>query len=737
MGNNKYAEVFVEIPSRQLDRPFHYIVPQHLQPLPVGSRVLVPFGSRTVPGYVVDYSLPPEGVKVKPVQKVLGEGLTPELLELARWLSTRYFCTFAESLHCVLGPGREKKRVPRGLYAAVEKQQLAALSVTPKQRGVLETALARPGLNRTQLARAAGVSASTVGTLLKKKLLKWAAGDTAVNNEETRAEKPPPLTLEQQEVVGHLKRAISRGGYGAFLLHGVTGSGKTEVYLAAIAEVLKRGKQAIVLVPEISLTPQMVSVFCRRFGSKVAVLHSRLSAGERYGEHRRIQRGEALVVLGARSAVFAPVPKLGIVIIDEEHEPMYKQEENPKYHAREVAVQRARITGAVVLLASATPALESYCRAEPGGPYRLLTMTKRVKNLPLPRVEVVDMRREMDAGNRGIFSRLLLEKITERLEQRQQVVLFINRRGFATFIVCRKCGLVLKCPHCDISLTYHYDGFMRCHYCNYNQRAPEICPRCSDDAIGYFGAGTQKVEQEIRRCFPQARVLRMDGDTTGRKGAHQEIIAAFKEGRGDILVGTQMIAKGLDMPNVTLVGVVNADTMLYMPEFRAAERTFQLLTQVAGRAGRGRYPGETVIQTHSPEHYSIIYARNHDFLSFYNQEMQLRRALKYPPFYYLSRVLVSGENHQRVEKAAREIRHLLDQLAGAVEQEEKKVIVMGPAPSTLSKIQKRYRWQVLIKGRMAGSVRQVTAEAVQLWGRKSGGRSEVSVSVDIDPQFLI
>lgn len=735
MTGEKCAEVIVEVPTRQLDRPFHYQVPHQFQPLPVGSRVIVPFGARKVPGYVVGYSIPPAGVNLKPVERILGGGLNKELLDLARWMSERYVCTFAESLHCVLGPGREKKNVPKGLYVTVSKQELTNEGLPLKQEEVVAAALAQPGMNKTQLAKAAGVSTSTVSTLIKKNLLLWAT-DSEKAAASTVSGEPPTLTPEQQQITADINKAIDKRKYIAYLLHGVTGSGKTEVYLRVIAKVLRMNKQAIVMVPEISLTPQIVAVFRRRFGNKVAVLHSRLSAGEKYGEQQRISTGEAQVVLGARSAVFAPVSRLGIIIIDEEHEPMYKQEENPKYHTREVAAYRAKKNNALVLMASATPALESYCRAEPSGPYQLLTMTKRVKDLPMPSVSVIDMRSELDAGNRSILSRLLQEKIKYRLEQKQQVILFINRRGYATFIVCRRCGLVLKCPHCDISLTYHYDGYTRCHYCGYTRKAPETCPSCSDQSIGYFGAGTQRVEKEVRRLFPQAGIMRMDGDTTSRKNAHQEIIDAFKAGGGDILVGTQMIAKGLDIPNVTLVGVVNADTMLYMPEFRAAERTFQLLTQVAGRAGRGSKPGETVIQTHTPEHYSIIYARNHDYLNFYNQEMQMRRALKYPPFYYLARVLISGEDEEHVMSVADGIKTVLSNKAAAVKGQEQEVTVMGPAPSGLSRVQKRHRWQLVLKGRISGVVRQVTAEAVDLW-RRNNNIKDIRVSIDIDPQFLL
>lgn len=728
----QYAEVVVEVPSRQVDRPFHYSVPVHLQPLPVGSRVLVPFGNRTVAGYVMGYSEPAGDFKIKDIKSVVGGGLSPELMELARWLSKKYLCTLSESLHCVLGPGRDPKKTPQGLYAAVDGGQLAELKLTAKQQVVMTNALANPGLNKTELAAISEVSTATVTTLIKKELLLWSQRTDAVSD----TDQQPPLTPEQAQVVETIETTVNNDSYAAFLLYGVTGSGKTEVYLQVIANVLAKNKQAIVLVPEISLTPQMVAVFKKRFGDQVAVLHSRLSAGERYAERVRIEQGTAQVVLGARSAIFAPVPKLGIIIIDEEHEPLYKQEENPKYHSRDVALYRAYLNQAVVVLGSATPALESYCRTEDRGPYQLLTMSKRIADRPLPSVEVVDMRQELASGNKSIFSRALLDKMADRLAKGQQVVLFINRRGYATFIVCRQCGEVLKCPHCDISLTYHNDGVLRCHYCNYRRSTPKQCPDCQSEAIGFFGTGTQRVEEEVRKYFPEANVLRMDGDTTSRKGSHQEILDAFRSGAGDVLVGTQMIAKGLDIAGVTLVGVVSADTMLHMPDFRAAERTFQLLTQVAGRAGRGVTPGETIIQTYSPEHYSIITAQKHDFISFYNQEMHLRRALKYPPFYYLARILISGEDGQLTEVVARQMRDVLTQVAAAAPREQEPII-MGPAPAALSRVQKKYRWQLMIKTRTLAVTRAITGNAVTLWEKNNKLRNRVSVSIDIEPQFLM
>lgn len=723
---SNYAEIIVEVTSRQVDRPFHYRVPEHLQPLPVGSRVLVPFGSRTVPGYVVGYSTPPGNISLKEVIKVIGGSLTPDLMNLAKWMSQKYLCTLAESLQCVMGPGREKKRIAKGIFSKLNISQLTEINLTPKQHSVMLNAINHPGLSKTELAKISGVSVSTVGNLINKKLLVW--DEPPITGPEELS-KPPQLTAEQKSVVAKLKTAINRGRFAAFLLYGVTGSGKTEVYLNAIEMILQRKKQAIVLLPEISLTSQMVAIFRGRFGNKVAVLHSRLSAGERYRERLRIERGDAQVVLGARSAVFAPVPKLGLIVIDEEHEPLYKQEENPKYHARDVAIYRGRLADAVVIMASATPALESFCRAEPKGPYQLLTMTKRVGKHLLPKVHVVDMREEPGSG---ILSNTLIQKIQERLNSKQQVVLFLNRRGHSPFVVCRTCGSVIKCPSCDISLTYHHDNVLRCHYCGYAERAKNVCPQCGGKEIGYLGIGTQKLEQEVRRLFPQAGVLRMDGDTTNRKGAHEEILSAFKDRQADVLIGTQMIAKGLDLPNVTLVGVVSADSLLYMPDFRSAERTFQLLTQVAGRAGRGETPGEGVIQTYNPEHYSIRYAKLHDYIGFYRQEMKLRRALKYPPFYYLSRILVSGRQSDTTERAAMEIRQILEKNLPAY-----KLIILGPAPAPLARMQKQYRWQIVLKGRQIAEVRQATALAISLWDKHSAAKNKVKITVDIDPQYLI
>lgn len=506
--------------------------------------------------------------------------------------------------------------------------------------------------------------------------------------------KALPLTDEQKMVIKPILTTIEEEKHQVFLLHGVTGSGKTEVYLQSIEKVIEKGKEAIVLVPEISLTPQMVERFKGRFGNNVAVLHSGLSLGEKYDEWRKIQRKEVQVVVGARSAIFAPFENIGIIIIDEEHETSYKQEDNPRYHAREIAIERGKTHRCPVVLGSATPSLESFARAQKGV-YQLLTMKKRMNQSQLPGVEIVDMRDELKAGNRSMFSIALLEKIKERLKRSEQIVLMLNRRGYSSFVMCRDCGYVLKCPNCDISLTYHkVSDLVKCHYCGFEARTPKQCPECSSEHIRFFGTGTQKVEEELGKILPEARVIRMDVDTTSRKGSHEKLLKAFQEQKADILLGTQMIAKGLDFPNITLVGVLSADSSLHIPDFRSSEKTFQLLTQVSGRAGRHKLPGEVIIQTYTPEHYSIQFAKEHDYLQFYRYEMMIRKRGQYPPFYYLALINVSHENLQYAYSVMGKITSFV---RNELQNAKSETLVLGPAASPITKIKNRYRYQCLIK----------------------------------------
>jgi primosomal protein N' (replication factor Y) len=510
------------------------------------------------------------------------------------------------------------------------------------------------------------------------------------------------------------------------LLYGVTGSGKTEVYLQAIACMLQKELASIVLVPEIALTPQMTERFVARFGNKVAVLHSRLSAGERYDEWCRVARGEALVVIGARSAVFAPVPKLGLIILDEEHEITYKQEETPRYHARDIALRRAEMHGAAVILGSATPSLESYTKAL-RGEYRLAKLPQRIAGRPLPPVEIVDMREELKSGNRSIFSRTLQAALRDALAAGKQAIIFLNRRGYSTFVLCRTCGHVMRCPACNVSLKFHSTlAMLCCHYCDYREPYPSACPACGGRYIRHFGTGTQKVEEELRRRFPAARPLRLDADSTARKGEYRQILASFRRGEANVLVGTQMIAKGLDFPKVTLVGVITADTALNLPDFRAGERTFQMLTQVAGRAGRGATGGRVVIQTYTPEHYAVVAARKHDFETFYREESARRKELGYPPFGYLVRLLVSGGVEGNVMKAA----SLLTGFLGT------EIEIWGPSPCPLEKVRGRYRWQLVLRGDELEPLLAAAKEAANRF-RQCAVTAKVRLSLDVEPLHLL
>lgn len=545
--------------------------------------------------------------------------------------------------------------------------------------------------------------------------------------------KALPLTDEQKMVIKPILTTIEEEKHQVFLLHGVTGSGKTEVYLQSIEKVIEKGKEAIVLVPEISLTPQMVERFKGRFGNNVAVLHSGLSLGEKYDEWRKIQRKEVQVVVGARSAIFAPFENIGIIIIDEEHETSYKQEDNPRYHAREIAIERGKTHRCPVVLGSATPSLESFARAQKGV-YQLLTMKKRMNQSQLPGVEIVDMRDELKAGNRSMFSIALLEKIKERLKRSEQIVLMLNRRGYSSFVMCRDCGYVLKCPNCDISLTYHkVSDLVKCHYCGFEARTPKQCPECSSEHIRFFGTGTQKVEEELGKILPEARVIRMDVDTTSRKGSHEKLLKAFQEQKADILLGTQMIAKGLDFPNITLVGVLSADSSLHIPDFRSSEKTFQLLTQVSGRAGRHKLPGEVIIQTYTPEHYSIQFAKEHDYLQFYRYEMMIRKRGQYPPFYYLALINVSHENLQYAYSVMGKITSFV---RNELQNTKSETLVLGPAASPITKIKNRYRYQCLIKYKNEPNLIPTLKRILDHY-HNDQVKNGLTISIDLNPYSMM
>ncbi len=538
------------------------------------------------------------------------------------------------------------------------------------------------------------------------------------------------LNAEQQVAVETILQSVQEQQSQTYLLEGITGSGKTEVYLQVIAEVLNQGKTAIMLVPEISLTPQMVQRFKSRFGEHVAVMHSGLSQGEKYDEWRKIERGEAEVVVGARSAIFAPIENIGVIIVDEEHEASYKQEETPRYHARDLAIWRSEYHHCPVVLGSATPSLESRARAQKNV-YQRLRLTQRANQAAtLPTIDVVDMRQEVENGNVSSFSMSLQEKLQERLEKNEQSVLLLNRRGYSSFVMCRDCGYVLPCPNCDISLTLHMDSkTMKCHYCGHEERIPYRCPNCGQDKIRYYGTGTQKVEEELQTLLPDSRILRMDVDTTRRKGAHEKILRTFGEGQADILLGTQMIAKGLDFPNVTLVGVLNADTALNLPDFRSSERTFQLLTQVSGRAGRAEKPGEVIIQSFNPEHYAIQLAKAQDYEDFYTKEMYIRHRGDYPPYYFTVQITAS---HPEENEAAKQMFQIATKLKQGLSPQ---AILLGPTPNVIMRVNNRYFYQVIIKYKQEPMLQPLLKEILTDTQRATA--RGLKLSVDAEPMNFI
>lgn len=537
------------------------------------------------------------------------------------------------------------------------------------------------------------------------------------------------LNDEQQQAFDQINEKVQTNTHEVFLLEGITGSGKTEVYLQTIQEVLDKGQGAIVLVPEIALTPQMVTRFKGRFGDDVAVLHSGLSSTEKYDEWRKVEREEARVVVGARSSIFAPIKNLGLIIIDEEHENTYKQDETPRYHARDIAIWRAKYHNCPVVLGSATPSLESRARAFKGV-YTLIELKHRANQKPLPQIEVVDMREEISKGNRTSFSISLLQKIRDRIQKGEQVVLLLNRRGFSSFVMCRDCGFVLQCPNCDISQTLHMDTkTMKCHYCGHEEPIPRTCQQCGSSSIRYYGTGTQKIEEELYQVIPESKIVRMDVDTTRRKGAHQKLLQKFENKEGNILLGTQMIAKGLDFPNVTLVGVINADTALSLPDFRSAENTFQLLTQVSGRAGRGDINGEVIIQSYNPEHYAIQLAKRHDYTTFFNKEMMLRKISQYSPFYFLIKISVS---HEQEITASKKMNEIVQFIRPALSEQ---AIMIGPTPKSIARTHNRYHFQTIIKYKHEDALKQRLHELLNLI--QADASNGLFISIDPQPTNFI
>lgn len=765
------ARVTLEIALR---KEFDYAIPPELAPrLDVGTRVKVPFGPRQVNGVVTEIIEESTHTNLRPIAKIIGAPslVTPEVLKLARWIADYYCCAPEIALKSVLPDAvrKEDARFKEHLFVRLTPARADAPKLTARQQDILNVIEEWRQMPLQRLLTLTGATASTVRKLEDKGVITIAPEVDERDpyaKEEILPTQPLALNPEQSKALERIKIAMAKSAAsiplvmvsegtkrqqnadgtlqaGTLLLHGVTGSGKTEVYLQAIAHALEQGNGAIVLVPEISLTPQTVERFKARFSSGplrtlVAVLHSHLSAGERHDEWHKIRQGRARIVIGARSAIFAPVKPLGLIIVDEEHEHSYKQEESPRYHARDVAVVRGQMEGAVVVLGSATPSMESFHNAR-RGKYDLLELPTRVDDQKMPIVRVVDMRSE-GRKQKGIpiFSTQLKEAITRRLEKREQTILFLNRRGYSTSLQCPDCGYVAECPNCSVSLTFHRRAaILLCHICGHSAEAPRACPepKCRNAAIRYSGLGTEKVEDTLGKLFPHARITRMDSDTLKRKEDYRRILGDFRAGKIDILVGTQMIAKGLHFPNVTLVGIIYADLSLHIPDFRAGERTFQLLTQVAGRAGRGDVEGEVFVQAFTPFHPAIQYARRHDYLGFYDQEIEFREQLKYPPLARIALLTLKGRNEDKVRLSAAHVRDELEKMQsdGTVSGGTlRDLVIAGPAPAPLARAETFYRYQLMLRTRGMTKLSRAIARLQTTLTLPD----DVQMTVDIDPVNL-
>lgn len=737
-----YANIIVDISLDKLDKTFQYAIPSQLrEQIHPGVQVDIPFGKRTLTGYVVEVTEEPE-FDVDKIRPLIGihEGSVPmesQLIEMAAWIRKNYGSTMNQALKTVLPIKKQTRHVERKtvklLLNEAQAQQKLALFESRHYKAkarLLRELIAQKEIDYTMVTQKLNVSAATIRNLQEQQILQIETTTCYRNPVQHLTQEGYHLTLNenQTQVVDRITEDMDSGHPKTYLLKGVTGSGKTEVYMELIAHVLAAGRQAIVLIPEIALTYQTVMRFYNRFGDRVSIMNSRLSQGERYDQYERAKAGEIDIMIGPRSALFTPFERLGLIIIDEEHENSYKSETSPRYHAREVAIERARINHAAVVLGSATPSIDSYYMAQTGR-YQLLEMTQRVKNQALPTCEVVDLRQELRDGNRSILSKRLQELMEERLEKKQQTMLFLNRRGISGFISCRACGYVVKCPHCDVSLSQHAGGRMVCHYCGYEERQPKVCPSCGSKYLGGFKAGTQKIEMLVKQRFPKARVLRMDFDTTRTKDSYEKILQAFANQEADILIGTQMIVKGHDFPNVTLVGVLAADMSLHVADYHAAERTFQLLTQAVGRAGRGQLPGQAIIQTYDPEHFAIQTAKAQDYEAFYQHEIAYRKMMHYPPIWNMLLVHCMGKNEQIAQQTAQ---LMADKLQSAIKRSGKPVLLVGPADATIAKVNDIYRKVLYMK---AADYQTLVAlkDALEQFGKKTNAFSNVTIQFDFNP----
>ena len=742
------AQVIINSNVKNLNRIFDYNVPSEMQgTICVGDRVLVPFGNKKTyeEGFIVGLKENTQ-YKVKDIAKIQeGIKLTEENIDLAKLMARRYFCNISDCIKLMLPPGtlnknidsRVKDKTLNFVYLKKDIEEIEEdienkIIKSEKQKRVLNFLIQNEGIQTTELEIITDITNAVLKALEKKEYIEIIEEKIERNpflNKDIKPTKKLKLTEEQQNAFNKIDETINNNENKEFLLYGVTGSGKTEIYLQLIEKIIQKNKTAIVLVPEISLTPQMVERFIARFGQeKIAVLHSKLSIGERYDQWNKIKNGECKIVIGARSAIFAPIQNLGLIIIDEEHDSSYKSETNPRYNAKELAGYMAKKNNIPLVLGSATPDISTYYKAE-NNKIEILKLTKRANESNLPKVDVIDLREELANGNRSILSRKLYEEIEKNLKDKKQTILFLNRRGYSTFVMCRDCGYTVKCKNCNITMTYHIKtNKLKCHYCGHEEKNLTECPECHSKNIKYFGTGTQRLEEDINKIFPEATTIRMDIDTVTRKNSHEEILNKFKNDNIDILIGTQMVVKGHHFPNVTLVGVIAADSSLYIEDYRANERTFQILTQVAGRAGREKLPGRVIIQTYNPDNFAIECSKKQNYDEFYETEIELRKQLKYPPFCDIISIGLTDTDNNKIKNVSE---RLYNNISRTIKNEKMDFNIYKPLPCPIDKINNKYRWRIILKGKLNNKIIDIINKSIEQVNSKT-----TRIIVDTNPTNL-
>ena len=742
------AQVIINSNVKNLNRIFDYNVPSKMQgTICVGDRVLVPFGNKKTyeEGFIVGLKENTQ-YKVKDITKIQeGIKLTEENIDLAKLMARRYFCNISDCIKLMLPPGtlnknidsRVKDKTLNFVYLKKDIEEIEEdienkIIKSEKQKRVLNFLIQNEGIQTTELEIITDITNAVLKALEKKEYIEIIEEKVERNpflNKDIKPTKKLKLTEEQQNAFNKIDETINNNENKEFLLYGVTGSGKTEIYLQLIEKIIQKNKTAIVLVPEISLTPQMVERFIARFGQeKIAVLHSKLSIGERYDQWNKIKNGECKIVIGARSAIFAPIQNLGLIIIDEEHDSSYKSETNPRYNAKELAGYMAKKNNIPLVLGSATPDISTYYKAE-NNKIEMLKLTKRANESNLPKVDVIDLREELANGNRSILSRKLYEEIEKNLKDKKQTILFLNRRGYSTFVMCRDCGYTVKCKNCNITMTYHIKtNKLKCHYCGHEEKNLTECPECHSKNIKYFGTGTQRLEEDINKIFPEATTIRMDIDTVTRKNSHEEILNKFKNDNINILIGTQMVVKGHHFPNVTLVGVIAADSSLYIEDYRANERTFQILTQVAGRAGREKLPGRVIIQTYNPDNFAIECSKKQNYDEFYETEIELRKQLKYPPFCDIISIGLTDTDNNKIKNVSE---RLYNNISRTIKNEKMDFNIYKPLPCPIDKIKNKYRWRIILKGKLNNKIINIINKSIEQVNSKT-----TRIIVDTNPTNL-